>query len=142
MICEQAPNRESRVTLASERDAFDRPRARLDWRLSELDRKSARRSLELLAHELGRTGIGRGALFLDETAPWRDVITSGHHIGTTRMSQTHEDGVVDADTRVHGIANLFVSSSATFPTSGLASPTPTIVALAVRLADHLKERLA
>jgi choline dehydrogenase-like flavoprotein len=78
---------------------------------------------------------------VNEAAPWRDVITSAHHVGTARMSVTPKDGVVDADLRVHGVENLYVASSATFPTSGLASPTPTIVALTVRLADHLKERL-
>jgi choline dehydrogenase-like flavoprotein len=47
-------------------------------------------------------------------------------------------GVVDADCRVHGVPNLFVAGSSVFPTGGYANPTLTIVALAIRLADHLK----
>lgn len=50
-------------------------------------------------------------------------------------------GVVDADCRVHGITNLFLAGSSVFPTAGYANPTLTLVALAVRLADHLKSVL-
>lgn len=46
-------------------------------------------------------------------------------------------GVVDPDCRVHGTENLFIAGSSVFPTSGFANPTFTIVALAIRLADHL-----
>jgi choline dehydrogenase-like flavoprotein len=140
--CEQAPNPESRVTLADDRDAFGRPRARLQWKLSDLDRASVRAFLELLILELGRLRLGRGAINIPSEDPWRHVLTSSHHIGTTRIAEDPKAGVVDADLRVHGVANLYVASSAVFPTSGLASPTPTIVAMTIRLADHLRGVLA
>ena len=54
------------------------------------------------------------------------------------MSADPRLGVVDASTRVHGVANLFIAGSSVFPTAGSANPTLTIVALALRLADHLK----
>ena len=50
-------------------------------------------------------------------------------------------GVVTEDARVHGLSNLFVAGSSVFPTGGFANPTLTIVALALRLADHLKGQL-
>jgi choline dehydrogenase-like flavoprotein len=50
-------------------------------------------------------------------------------------------GVVDADCRVHGIANLYIAGSSVFPTSGSANPTLTVVALALRLAEHVRHRL-
>ena len=53
------------------------------------------------------------------------------------MSSDPAKGVVDADCRVHGYANLYVTGSSVFPTSGWANPTLTIVALALRTADHL-----
>jgi choline dehydrogenase-like flavoprotein len=65
-----------------------------------------------------------------------------HHMGTTRMHADPRRGVVDADCRVHGITNLYVAGSSVFPTSGAANPTLTIVALALRLALHLQNRLA
>jgi choline dehydrogenase-like flavoprotein len=47
-------------------------------------------------------------------------------------------GVVDSNCRVHGVANLYVAGSSVFPTYGISQPTYTIVAMALRLADHLQ----
>ena len=58
-------------------------------------------------------------------------------MGTARMSTNPVNGVVDADCKVHSVANLFIGGSAVFPTGGANPPTLTIVALALRLADHL-----
>ena len=58
--------------------------------------------------------------------------------GTTRMHDSPRHGVVDRDCRVHGIGNLYVAGSSVFPTCGYANPTLTIIALSIRLADHLK----
>jgi choline dehydrogenase-like flavoprotein len=60
-------------------------------------------------------------------------------MGTTRMSDDPKLGVVDASCRVHGIQNLFIAGSSVFPTDGSAPPTLTIVALAVRMAEHIKQ---
>jgi len=69
------------------------------------------------------------------------IESSCHHIGTTRMHPDPKQGVVDQNCRVHGISNLHVAGSSVFPTSGHANPTLTIVALALRLADHLGRRV-
>jgi choline dehydrogenase-like flavoprotein len=141
---EQAPNPQSRVRLADERDALGMPRVRLEWRLSAIDKRSMLRGHRLLARELARAGLGRLQILLgDDEASWPDDLSGGrHHIGTTRMHDDPRQGVVDANGRVHGLGNLYVAGSSVFPTSGAANPTLTIVALAVRLADHLKEVLA
>lgn len=55
------------------------------------------------------------------------------------MARTPRDGVVDTDLQVHGVRGLFVVGGSVFPTSGYANPTLTIVALALRLADHLAD---
>jgi choline dehydrogenase-like flavoprotein len=62
----------------------------------------------------------------------------GHHIGTARMGTNPRDSVTGADCRVHGTDNLYIASAALFPTSSQANPTLTVVALALRLAQHLK----
>ena len=64
-----------------------------------------------------------------------------HQAGTTRMSASPADGVVDQNLAVHGMPNVYVASSSTFVTSGQANSTFMIVAFAVRLADHLARQL-
>ena len=141
---EQAPNPASRVRLIEQRDALGMPRVQLEWRLSGLDKRSIRRAHELLARELGRAGLGRLQLMLSEDEHrWPPELGGGrHHMGTTRMHRDPARGVVDPDCRVHGVGNLYVAGSSVFPTVGAANPTLTIVALALRLADHLVEQLA
>jgi choline dehydrogenase-like flavoprotein len=137
---EHAPNPDSRVSLGEGRDALGQRRVRLDWRLSSRDQHTIRRAREIIAEEMGRSGLGRLKVVLDdEDAQWPQTITAGsHHIGTTRMHADPNRGVVDADCRVHGMANLFIAGSSVFPTCGYANPTLTIVALALKLADHVK----
>jgi choline dehydrogenase-like flavoprotein len=140
---EQAPNPDSRVVLVRERDPLGMQRVALDWRLSDVDRQNVLRTLELFGAEVGRAGIGRLRMLLreDETGWPEDLGGGQHHMGTTRMSDDPKQGVVDRDCRVHGVGNLFVAGSSVFPTPGGATPTLTLVALAIRLADHLEGRV-
>ena len=54
------------------------------------------------------------------------------------MHDDPKQGVVDANSRVHGMTNLFITGGSVFPTGGAAPPTLTVVAMALRLAHHLK----
>jgi choline dehydrogenase-like flavoprotein len=137
---EQSPNPDSRVTLSSQRDSLGQNRVRLDWRLSKFDKSSIRRANEIIGIELGRAGLGRLKVSLDKyDTSWPPSLTGGgHHMGTTRMHVDPQKGVVNENCHVHGISNLFIAGSSVFPTSGYANPTLTIVALALRLADHVK----
>lgn len=142
MRAEQAPNADSRVTLDDQRDALGVRKARLDWQLGDLDRQSVVVSVRTFAAALGAAGIGRVySRPLVEDDFWPRIFGGNHHIGTTRMHRNPRQGVVDGDCLVHGVDNLYVAGSSVFPTSGYANPTLTIVALALRLADHLRRRL-
>src|SRR5690606_720685 len=139
---EQAPNPNSRVKLSSERDALGVLKAELDWRLTALDKHSARRTHQLFAEDLALSRLGRFRVTLDESHQLPSQVDGGrHHMGTTRMHDDPKQGVVNADSAVHGVPNLYVAGSSVFPTSGSANPTFTIVALALRLADHLEKTL-
>lgn len=140
---EQAPNPASRVRLIEDKDALGMPRVQLEWRLSAIDKRSARRANELLAQALGRAGLGRLQILLsDDDEQWPPEFGGGrHHMGTTRMHEDPRHGVVDAHCRVHGLANLYLAGSSVFPSVGAANPTLTLVALALRLADHLAEQM-
>lgn len=136
-MAEQQPNPASRVTLADRADRFGVPLPRLEWRLTDLDFHSLRAGQRLVGAALEAAGLGRLTESLGSERPAVHLGGGLHHMGTTRMAASPRRGVVDADCRVHGIPNLYVAGSSVFPTSGFANPTYTIVALALRLADHV-----
>ena len=138
---EQAPNASSRVTLAEHRDAFGLRRPRLDWRLNDLDRHTIGVALGALASAFGGAGTRETARHpgLAVDAWPKHMVGSWHHCGTTRMHDDPKQGVVDANCRVHGIDNLYVAGSSVFTTTGNGNPTLTVVALALRLAEHIKK---
>lgn len=135
---EQLPDPDSRVRLGSRTDRLGMPVAQVDWRLTEATRQGAARALRLIAAEVGQAGAGRVVLARTALDPAGTFQTGNHHMGTTRMDPDPGLGVVDTDLRVHGVDNLYVAGSAVFPTTGYANPTLTLVALAHRLAAHLR----
>ena len=140
---EQMPNPDSRIGLGKDLDVFGLRKVVVDWRLTAEDKRGMATGNRLLGAELGRGGFGR----LQSTVPeddsdWpSDMRGDQHHMGTTRMHRDPSMGVVDENCRVHGVANLYVAGCSLFPTGGTFNPTLTIVAFALRLADHIKERL-
>lgn len=146
MEAEQSPNPDSRMLLGSERDQLGLRRAHLDWRLSALDKRSARRLVELIGQELARLDVGRVQMeewLAEDDTLWSDEIGGHyHHMGTTRMASDPSQGVVDANCRVFGVANLYLAGSSVFTTGGCANPTLNLVALALRLAEHIRGVLA
>lgn len=140
---EAAPNRDSRVVLDESCDSLGLPRARLEWRTLECDRRTALLGDEIVGRELERLGI---AILTPlppaeavPTGPWPSNLAGGwHQIGTTRMHEDPHHGVVDANCLVHGMENLYIAGCSVFPTQGTAPPTVTVIALALRLAAHLK----
>jgi choline dehydrogenase-like flavoprotein len=144
-IAEQAPNGQSRLTLSDRKDALGLPFLDIDLRYAETDAQSVLQAHTLLDRSLRQAGLGH----LDYRDPPDARIgrilqqaTDGYHqIGTTRMALTPEDGVVDVTCRVHGVDNLYLSSSSVFPSSGQANPTFAAVALALRLAAHIADEI-
>ena len=95
---------------------------------------------------MGLAGIGRVKLmeFLQDEHDhsWPAFTGAGwHHMGTTRMSDDPKTGVVDANCKVHTLANLFVAGSSCFVTAAAPNPTLTLIALTLRLSDHIKQKL-
>ena len=140
---EQAPNPDSRVSLAETRDAFGVPLASLHWQLTDLDRHTIKVALGAIAQAFGASNMARIQIPHDFTVePWPSyMVGSWHHCGTTRMHRDPKQGVVDADCKVHGMDNLYVAGSSVFPTGGNGNPTLTIIALALRLAEHVRRVL-
>ena len=137
---EQRPNADSRIVLGAERDALGCPRPHLDWRFLPADRDALRNAVALFARDVRKEGWGTLDYDPGDVRLVEIMELARHHMGTTRMHEDPREGVVDADCRVHGIDNLYVAGASVFPTSGVANPTLTLLALAIRLADHLALR--
>lgn len=136
---EQAPNPDSRVSLAA--DQLGAPRLNIDLRYSAADVRSVIDSHAALDAALRFSGQGRLDYYAEGEALEALVLaqaTDGfHQTGVTRMGDDPATSVVDADARVHGIDNLYIASAGVFPSSSQANPTFLVVALALRVADTL-----
>ena len=135
-ICEDLPEEHNTVTLdAHLKDANGIPAPRIDYRLSENSRR-------MLEH-----AMARGTEIL-ATAGARDIVTTApqphagwHLMGTARMGTDPARSVVNEWGRSHDVKNLFIVDGSIFVTSGGVNPTATIQALALYIADNIKQRL-
>jgi choline dehydrogenase-like flavoprotein len=137
-MTEHMPNPDSRVTLGSQSDALGMPKVRLEWVWSDADWKSLESSVAAISQAMGEAGLGRVIFPADRSQFLAISGSSRHHMGTTRMHRDPAKGVVDENSRVHGVSNLHVAGSSVFPTSGIGNPTLTLLAMTFRLSDHLK----
>lgn len=136
---EQVPKPDSRLDLSERKDQFGVHQLRVDWRIDPLEKASLCRLHRLLRDRLACQDTGRLESQLDPLAKdWPVSHDSAHHIGTTRMHTDPKRGVTDPHCRVHSVRNLYISGGSVLPTGGHANPTLTVVALAIRLAEHLK----
>ena len=137
---EMEPHADNRVTLGEATDAFGQPLAVVRHQTTALDRRSLVALHEALAGELAGNGFGtlESGLAARTGDGWPIDQDASHHMGTTRMGRDPATSVVDANCRLHGAENVYVAGASVFPTSGCANPTFTLVALAIRLADHLR----
>jgi choline dehydrogenase-like flavoprotein len=133
-FCEQPPDPSSRVTLSDSCDELGVRRIKLNWHIGASVNDSVMRFQALLQRQLAATGVGT----LEPGKGEISYTDASHHMGTTRMSASPGRGVVDSNCRVHGVDNLLIAGSSVFPAAGYANPTLTIVALSLRLAEHLK----
>ncbi len=136
--CEQEPESASSITLAEGRDGLGLLRTRLDWQIADTELETIRAYVAVATEALGGLAevVPDGALGSREFVV--NCVDSNHHMGGMRMAADKSDGVVDLNLRLHGTRNVYVCSSAVFPTGGYSNPTHTLLALAVRLAAHLR----
>lgn len=137
---ENTPNPNSRIELTNELDASGLPRVSLNWQLNPLDMSCVERLCTVLGRAIGKAGGRFRVNARTATATYTGAYQS-HQMGTTRISRNPDDGVIDPSLRCHDVGNLYVAGSSVFPTFGFANPTLTIVALTLRLAEHLRRRL-
>jgi choline dehydrogenase-like flavoprotein len=142
IMMEQTPSRHNRIRLGKSKDRFGIKKLAVDWRLSKSDIDMMWSGLLVLGQEIGALSLGRLRLLKEQSQRlFTDQMGFGlHHMGTTRMAVDEAAGVVDRDQRVFGTDNLYVAGSSVFVTGSHVAPTLTIVALSLRLAEHLQSR--
>lgn len=132
------PNRKSRIELSKDRDSLGVPRIKLHWHIPDDDVNNAIMYSGILSDYLSKKSLGRIKKVMFEAPPIEKNLSVGmHHIGTTRMYSTSSGGVVDKNCKIFDTEDFYIAGSSVFTTAGYANPTLTIVALAVRLANHL-----
>jgi len=133
---ETVPSPLRSVTLSESRDRFGDPYAHVSYALTEYDHETYRFGRQLF----DRVAVATGAL-RSEVEPIESVYSGGHHMGTCRMGRDRRDSVVDSLGAVHGSPNLFVVGGSAFVGPAGVNPTLTMVALAIRTADHILTQL-
>jgi choline dehydrogenase-like flavoprotein len=137
ICCEDLPEECNMVTLdPALTDSNGIPSPKITYRLSENTERMLRHGLE------------RGTEVMKAAGAW-DVYSEGplrqtgwHLLGTARMGEDPERSVVNEWGRSHDVKNLFIVDGSVFVTSGGVNPTPTIQAVALYIADAMKQRLA
>ena len=138
---EMEPLPGNRVLLSKELDVNGTPLALVQHDSSARDRKSLIRLHHALGSECERLGLGTLETSLANETPWPITQDASHHMGSTRMGRDPASSVVDTNLKLHSSDNLYLTGASVFPTSGCANPTFTIVALSIRLANHLRQQV-
>jgi choline dehydrogenase-like flavoprotein len=141
---EQEPIMESNITLDETLDAFGMPRVHLNWSISQLTIKTILSTAQLVKKEFSSSDLADVALepwVENNSTPYYWLSDVYHQAGGLRMANTANEGVVDSSCRVFGVQNLYVASSAVFPSSSFSNPTMTTIALSIRIADEISRKL-
>ena len=132
---EMAPNKENKISL----DENGIPK--VQHYIKDIDKISMVELNNILKREIEDLNIGKVEISFDKDDIWQTMQDASHHIGTTRMGNDSKSSVIDSNSKVHNIENLYIAGSSVFPTSGCVNPTYTIVALSIRLAEHIKNNI-
>ena len=142
MHLEEEPNVNNKILLGNKKDKFGIPTVELFYKKSQKSLRTARDVLEEFANLCRKENFGRIAID-KKIFNLEEFISMGawHHMGGTRAGTNIKDSVVDTNLKIHDIDNIYVSGSSNFTTGGYSNPTFTIIQLAIRLSEKIKERL-
>ncbi len=141
---EQTPNRDNRLYLAEERDSLKRKILAIDWRV----RKEDIHTIQFVSHLINKAwqaskfqNIANLKLINTDLMELNNSLYDVYHpTGTLKMGTTPDNSVVNSDLQLWASDNVYINSTAVFPSAGSANPTFTLLAMATRLADHLNKK--
>ena len=140
-MIEQEPSNESYVALSDKKDQFQIPEALINWNITSKTWHTAVRTAVAVKNEMKHLNLGEVKLYdhinIDNTA-WSNYLSDVcHHMGGSKMSSVPQGGVVNENLQVWGVSNLYICSCSVFPTSSHSNPTLTMLALGIRLYNHI-----
>jgi len=133
---EQLPNINSKIYLSQKKDKFNQKIAIIDWKLHKIDYDSQIEFIKILNKMFQSHN-----LFSFEENLYPKITDAGHHSGTTRMSDSKLDGVVDKNCKFHNLNNLYICGSSVFKTIGSGNTGLSIMAISNRLGNYLNTKL-
>jgi len=137
IFLDQIPSRSNRVLLSKALDKTGVNKVDIHWSFSNKDKKTLFKFVETINKEFIRGDFGLIKSDILKEKKLKLTAIHSHFMGTTRMSNVEKFGVVNQDCRVFNYSNLYISGPSVFPTYGFANPFLTIVALSIRLAEHI-----
>ena len=138
---DEFPDHQNRVYRGVSTDSFGVPKVRIEWKLNKESRDSLLRFFQTLETEMEEKELGRFKSKMSDVLKSNNFVGfHSHHMGTTKMADNSASGVVDKNGKVFSSSNLYVAGPSVFAAPGSANPFLTIVAMSLRLADHLKAR--
>lgn len=135
---EMLPNKDNRVTLSDEKDAFDLVRPKVTFKVDDYSKKALAYGYSVAKRLFDRI---QGDEEVEPIAPTLEYNGAGHIMGTCKMGNNPFSSVVDGQGRSHEHRNLYVVGSSVFTTGGTSNPTLTVAALALRTADVIRSSL-
>ena len=141
MAYEQEPQFHNRVSLINDRDWLNQRKVRVSSKISELQIRTITETFRVFGNILGEKFLGKIRIPSEIQELFSHSRQWGHYMGTTRMSKSSSDGVVNENCKSHSIDNLYINGSSVFPTGSATNPTYTILAMSIRLADYLKKEV-
>ena len=141
MAYEQEPQFHNRVSLINDRDWLNQRKVRVSLITSELQIRTITETFRVFGNILGENFLGKVRIPSEIRELFVHAQQWGHHMGTTRMSKSSSNGVVNENCKSHSIDNLYINGSSVFPTGSATNPTYTILAMSIRLADYLKKEV-
>ncbi|NOU98706.1 GMC family oxidoreductase [Paenibacillus planticolens] len=130
LVGEVLPNPSNRVTLVDEKDEYGLPRAKVTFSYGDNDQKLIEHAVGNMSAILKAAG-GKVEYVVPDTA---------HMMGGCRMGNDPNSSVVNSYGQTHDIPNLFICDASIFVTSGAGNPTNTVMSLALRTAEYIKEK--
>ena len=129
---EQKPNYDSKITLSNKKDKFDQNISDIDWKFDKIDHDGYLEFTKII-----KNIFKDNPNFTFEENINKEITDASHHSGTTRMSISKNDGVVDKNLKFHTLKNLFISGNSVFRTIGSGNPGLTNIALSNRLGKYI-----